>query len=394
MLAAFSLLALMALGAVGYLVWQRAADDTIASEPGASVDAAPADGSGEVTGDETAVEDGATGQDPAEDPAGEPPVSLAAPTPPYMTATLVGKDFTLSGTLPSQELVDGIVQAVTPVYAPFIESTLQVDPSLPQEPWLAAAPYAAAMAQTMTEGSVTLSEGRLIIEGRTGAAEDVDLLEQRLTTATGLPVERGNIEVTNLREAIYVLAGSDGQIALSGALPNDEVRAGLVEAAAGIYGAANVLDASTVDPGVDTALWMYNPQALIATLAQFPDYEIRLNGGALEASLSGGNIYPPNSSEISPEFAQVLTFGAVVLARDPAMSIAIEGHTDSDGDDAFNLALSQERADAVAAYFVAFGIEPERVSAVGKGESEPAASNDTPEGRSRNRRVEFVLSDT
>ncbi|MEL6984945.1 MAG: OmpA family protein, partial [Actinomycetota bacterium] len=169
-------------------------------------------------------------------------------------------------------------------------------------------------------------------------------------------------------------------------------RMGLTQAAIAIYGPENVLDASTVDAGVSPTLWMYNPQGLMGTLSQFPDYEVRLDGGAFSASLSGGSIFPFNSTEISPEFAQVLNFGIVVLARDPTMTITIEGHTDSDGDDAYNLNLSQSRADAVAAYFIGGGISADRVSAVGIGEAEPAASNDTAEGRSRNRRVEFTLS--
>ena len=107
--------------------------------------------------------------------------------------------------------------------------------------------------------------------------------------------------------------------------------------------------------------------------------------------MSGGPLFASNSVEISPEFAQVLNFGVVVLARDPSMTIAIEGHTDSDGPEDYNLELSQARADAVAGYFAAAGIDPARISAVGRGEAAPAASNDTAEGRARNRRVEFAL---
>ena len=136
---------------------------------------------------------------------------------------------------------------------------------------------------------------------------------------------------------------------------------------------------------------MYNPQALIATLSSFPDFEVRLDGGAFSASLSGGSIFPPDSTAFSPEFVQVLNFGVVVLSRDPSMTITIRGHTDSDGPDDYNMQLSQDRADAVGAYFAGAGIPPERITAVGVGESEPVESNDTAEGRARNRRVEFSL---
>jgi outer membrane protein OmpA-like peptidoglycan-associated protein len=64
----------------------------------------------------------------------------------------------------------------------------------------------------------------------------------------------------------------------------------------------------------------------------------------------------------------------------------IEGHTDSDGDDASNLALSQRRVDAVVAYLTGRGIARARLTPVGKGESEPVADNTTAAGRQENRR--------
>lgn len=387
-----TLVTLMALGVLGFLGYQQfLAEDEGTGEATAEADPTQ-DGTAEDGSEQPAENGTATEGAEAEENPAAPTTPIAPPSPPFVQATLTGKDMVLTGTLPSQELVDQTTQAATVAYAPFLQSELQVDPSLPQEPWLAAAPVATVLAQTMTEGSVTLADGRVIVAGKTASEQDVVQLEALLTQATGLPVERGEIEITNLRPAIYLLAGSDGQIALSGALPNEEVRAGIVAAASAIYGPDNVLDASTVDPGVNTALWMFNPEGLLGTLSQFPDYEVRLDGGAFSASLSGGNIFPPDSTEVSEAFTQVLNFGVVVLTRDPTMTITIEGHTDSQGDDEYNLNLSQARADSVATYFVAAGIQEERVTAIGKGEAEPAAPNDTAEGRSRNRRVEFSLS--
>ncbi|HRZ42101.1 MAG TPA: OmpA family protein [Bacteroidales bacterium] len=78
----------------------------------------------------------------------------------------------------------------------------------------------------------------------------------------------------------------------------------------------------------------------------------------------------------------------------PAVKIEIGGHTDDVGDDASNLKLSQQRADAVKNYLAGKGIARDRVVAVGYGETQPVASNDTPEGRQQNRRTEVkILSD-
>ncbi|NMB65004.1 MAG: OmpA family protein, partial [Spirochaetes bacterium] len=66
-------------------------------------------------------------------------------------------------------------------------------------------------------------------------------------------------------------------------------------------------------------------------------------------------------------------------------------HTDSIGDDTYNQKLSEKRADAVCDYIIKHGISPERISAKGFGETKPIASNDTKEGRQKNRRTEFYF---
>jgi outer membrane protein OmpA-like peptidoglycan-associated protein len=81
-----------------------------------------------------------------------------------------------------------------------------------------------------------------------------------------------------------------------------------------------------------------------------------------------------------------------LLAEFPGAVIEIAGHTDSTGGDAFNQALSQQRADAVRDALIALGVDPARLRAVGYGESRPAADNGTEEGRERNRRVEISIS--
>jgi outer membrane protein OmpA-like peptidoglycan-associated protein len=73
------------------------------------------------------------------------------------------------------------------------------------------------------------------------------------------------------------------------------------------------------------------------------------------------------------------------------VTIDIVGHTDSEGTDQKNMVLSQNRAKALRDYLVKKGINPQRISYKGLGESKPIAPNDTPEGRALNRRIEFTL---
>ncbi len=77
--------------------------------------------------------------------------------------------------------------------------------------------------------------------------------------------------------------------------------------------------------------------------------------------------------------------------RCPNANIEIAGHTDSDGDDAANQELSEKRAQAVADYLVKAGLPATRFSAVGYGETQPIAGNDSDEGKAQNRRIDFVV---
>jgi outer membrane protein OmpA-like peptidoglycan-associated protein len=81
----------------------------------------------------------------------------------------------------------------------------------------------------------------------------------------------------------------------------------------------------------------------------------------------------------------------IILAY-PSLHVAVEGHTDSIGGDEYNQNLSEQRAEAVRDYFVQQGISANSIEARGFGKTEPIASNDTPEGRQQNRRVELILS--
>jgi len=82
------------------------------------------------------------------------------------------------------------------------------------------------------------------------------------------------------------------------------------------------------------------------------------------------------------------------LTQYPDRTVAIEGHTDSVGSEDYNLGLSQRRANAVQQFLVSQGIAPNRLTAIGKGENFPVASNETSSGRQMNRRVEVIISNT
>ncbi|KPF44656.1 hypothetical protein IP87_21185 [beta proteobacterium AAP121] len=104
-----------------------------------------------------------------------------------------------------------------------------------------------------------------------------------------------------------------------------------------------------------------------------------------------GILFDVNADRIKPESYGVLKEIAAVLKDNAGVQVQIVGHTDSDGEDARNLELSKRRAEAVKAALAGeFGIAAERLSTDGKGESQPAEPNTTPQGKANNRRVEFI----
>jgi len=105
-----------------------------------------------------------------------------------------------------------------------------------------------------------------------------------------------------------------------------------------------------------------------------------------------GIAFPSGRSTIGDGNAPLLAKVQKALELFPEASIVVEGHTDSNGSDSANLILSQDRADAVKQYVVSnFGRNPERISSIGYGEARPVATNETAEGRARNRRIDLVI---
>lgn len=97
-----------------------------------------------------------------------------------------------------------------------------------------------------------------------------------------------------------------------------------------------------------------------------------------------------NKASIKPESMGTLSMVVQIMKDNPEIKFEIGGHTDADGEDNYNLKLSQQRAEAVKSMLVKMGIEDSRLSTKGYGETKPLSDNNSPEGKANNRRVEFV----
>lgn len=130
--------------------------------------------------------------------------------------------------------------------------------------------------------------------------------------------------------------------------------------------------------------------AAIASLQQVASVKEEARGTVI--TLDGSVLFVSGKSELLPIAQKKLDDVAKALGdTDEKQKIVIEGHTDSNGNDDSNQRLSQARAEAVRSYLVQRGMTADRIQAVGRGETMPVASNDTPEGRANNRRVEIIV---
>lgn len=114
----------------------------------------------------------------------------------------------------------------------------------------------------------------------------------------------------------------------------------------------------------------------------------------LNIELKNDVLFDVDSSALRSESRTMLKEMASVFARYPDQTIAVEGHADSTGTEEHNQRLSERRAATVSDYLVDSGVNPSRILSRGYGETRPKASNDTPEGRQLNRRVEIHVKAT
>lgn len=103
-----------------------------------------------------------------------------------------------------------------------------------------------------------------------------------------------------------------------------------------------------------------------------------------------GILFDINKSSIKPESGGILNKVAKMMQEHPDLNFSIEGHTDSDGADNYNLQLSEKRAAAVKEALINLGIDTSRMETKGLGESVPVSDNNSSEGKANNRRVEFI----
>lgn len=114
-------------------------------------------------------------------------------------------------------------------------------------------------------------------------------------------------------------------------------------------------------------------------------------GEGIQITFDSGLLFAVDKAELSAEARANLVKMAGVLKKYEKTDVLLEGHTDNTGSDDYNMGLSERRAEAVARFLSANGVNGDRFTVVGYGESQPIASNEDSSGRAMNRRVEVAI---
>jgi outer membrane protein OmpA-like peptidoglycan-associated protein len=156
---------------------------------------------------------------------------------------------------------------------------------------------------------------------------------------------------------------ADGRLYMRGPIGDVATAQGLIERAGSVLGPENLVYEFWIVPGTPV------PEGTV--------------------EVADTILFTPGSAEIDAQFAGTLDLAAAFLTLYPNVSLRVTGHTDSVGDELSNLALSQQRVDAIVTYYLAAGIDLSRIEAIAAGESDPKVEELTPADRAVNRRVEF-----
>lgn len=176
--------------------------------------------------------------------------------------------------------------------------------------------------------------------------------------------------------------------------------AGLGALAGAVFGAVTGDDRKDVLVGAGigalaggaVGYYMDQQEAKLRQKLQNTGVSVTRNGDNIILNMPGNVTFATDSSNISSDFYDVLSSVALVINEFEKTYVDVTGHTDSTGSDSYNMQLSVARANSVATYLKSQGILAQRIYTQGMGESQPIATNDTPEGRALNRRVEILLT--
>jgi flagellar motor protein MotB len=311
----------------------------------------------------------------------------------HLDARLQNGQLTLRGTIPDAEAAAKLQAVADLIYSPLLDNQVVVDPDVDSASWVANVSNVVAVLPILGTSGITVDGEQATVFGYAPHEERLAQLEGALAQALGPDVTLDSeVVITNLAPpSINATVNNDGILRLSGTVPNQGVAAFAHRLGVESYGEDNIVDEIEVDPSVDTTFSLFRLPLVFPAFAPFPEWHVEIYDNVISGQLLNGASFPSGSAELTPQLEQLMPVGVGILTRNPSLVLTVEGHTDDVGSAESNQALSEARAEAARQWFIAAGIAPERVFAVGYGETRPIADNETPEGRAMNRRIEFRL---
>lgn len=270
--------------------------------------------------------------------------------------------------------VPGAITLTGPAGAQTGTETIKVEKAEPGSAWTAKASwrcYSGEASITAKEGDTALD---LVLSPVLDAKAAVEVVDKK-----GKPVEGATVKWDAQSDGGCVPAG--GPVPLAGGRGEIPVGAGKHRVFVTAKEMTNYTGAFDFTPGQTTNIRV-----------ELDTTRIKLE--AKQIVILDKVFFETAKDVIKPESFKLLDeVGSVMLANPQIGRVEVSGHTDSDGDDASNLDLSQRRADSVKRYLEGKGVPAERLVAKGYGETKPLENNKTSKGKANNRRVEFNLVD-
>ncbi len=305
-----------------------------------------------------------------------------------VTVAADGQDVVLTGAVDDEAAVVALPQAVAALPGvATVSSTLEV--TVPPEP------EGPAPADNMV---ISLADGTLTVTGTMPDQATID----RVTTALGATGHQLDADGLVIRERVPATDAWMAAVLGIAERLNEEVDTFeiLVNPEAGVATVSAVFETRQIQSDVRRQaeqLFRDGPIDFVSALSVVdappppPPERVEELQENLDDLIRGKVVeFRFNSDVLTPAGRRLLSEVLAALRQFPEVPVEIAGHTDAIGTPAFNLDLSIRRAEAVLAYLVENDEDPDRFVVTGHGETQPVASNDTPAGRARNRRIEFI----
>ena len=200
-----------------------------------------------------------------------------------------------------------------------------------------------------------------------------------LTCCTSLAACESGVVANNPRTSAGALGGALAGAALGTLVGGDDRRNALVGAGIGLLAGGAV------------GQYLDRQQRELESELQGTGADVYRQGEALYVNLPENVTFTTGSAELRPGFYPIISDVSRTLQNYPSSYVDVIGHTDAVGAEEMNQRLSERRANTVATELRSRGVDQSRIAAYGVGETQPMASNDTPEGRAQNRRVEIRI---